>query len=166
MPAPTSEPNAKRTPCSKWRFIGYRPLPRNALLDGQWAMQGKNYSAQRYSTLSQITADNVKNLKTAWTFSLGTLQGQEGGPLVVGTSMYVHSSYPNNVYALDLTKPGAPVRWKYTPKQDDRAVRVDLADLARGYNRPSPSSRWHQKLSAADASTLPWNMEKNTALVP
>src|SRR5438309_11321688 len=51
--------------------------------DGQWAMQGKNYSAQRYSTLSQITADNVKNLKTAWTFSLGTLQGQEGGPLVV-----------------------------------------------------------------------------------
>ena len=103
--------------------------------DGQWAMQGKNYSAQRYSTLSQITADNVKNLKTAWTFSLGTLQGQEGGPLVVGTSMYVHSSYPNNVYALDLTKPGAPVKWKYTPKQDDRAVPVACCDLVhRGVN--------------------------------
>src|SRR4029453_4512461 len=31
----------------------------------------------------------------------------------------------------------------------------DLADPARGCNRPSPSSRWHQKLSAAGASTLP-----------
>lgn len=103
--------------------------------DGQWAMQGKNYSATRYSTLTQITPDNIKNLKPAWTFSLGTLQGQEGGPLVVGTTMYVHSSYPNHVYALDLTKAGAPLKWKYTPKQDDRAVPVACCDLVhRGVN--------------------------------
>jgi alcohol dehydrogenase (cytochrome c)/methanol dehydrogenase (cytochrome c) subunit 1 len=103
--------------------------------DGQWAMQGKNYSATRYSTLTQITADNIKDLKPSWSFSLGTLQGQEGGPLIVGTTMYVHSSYPNHVYALDLTTPGAPVKWKYTPKQDDRAVPVACCDLVhRGVN--------------------------------
>ncbi|MDE2484723.1 MAG: PQQ-dependent dehydrogenase, methanol/ethanol family, partial [candidate division NC10 bacterium] len=31
--------------------------------DGQWAQQGKNYAATRYSGLNQITSDNVKNLK-------------------------------------------------------------------------------------------------------
>lgn len=78
--------------------------------DGQWAQQGKNYAATRYSSLSQITPDNVKNLKVAWSFSLGTLNGQEGGPLVVGNTMYVHSSYASgnshNIFALDLAKEG------------------------------------------------------------
>jgi glucose dehydrogenase len=103
--------------------------------DKQWAIQGKNYSATRFSTLSQITPENVKRLKPAWSFSLGTLQGQEGGPLVIGSTMYAHSSYPNHVYALDLTKPGAPLKWKYTPKQDERAVPVACCDLVhRGLN--------------------------------
>ncbi len=103
--------------------------------DGQWAIQGKNYSATRYSSLSQITPENIKNLRPSWSFSLGTLNGQEGGPLVVGTTMFVHSSYPNHVYALDLTKPGAPVKWRYTPKQDARAVPVACCDLVhRGVN--------------------------------
>ncbi|MEK6661195.1 MAG: PQQ-binding-like beta-propeller repeat protein, partial [candidate division NC10 bacterium] len=103
--------------------------------DGQWVMQNKNYSGTRYSTLSQITRDNVKNLHVAWSFSLGTTNGQEGGPLVVGTTMYVHSSYPNHVYALDLAKEGAPMIWKYTPKQDARAVPVACCDLVhRGVN--------------------------------
>ncbi len=103
--------------------------------DGQWVLPAKNYSATRYSSLSQITPENVKNLKVAWTFSTGTNQGHEGAPLVVGTTMYVHSSYPNHVYALDLTKPGAPIKWKYTPKQDARAVPVACCDLVhRGLN--------------------------------
>src|SRR3970040_1019778 len=86
--------------------------------NNQWVLQRQHYAAQGYSTLNQITTENVKNLKVAWSFSLGTLQGQEGGPLVVGSTMYVHSSFPNNVYALDLTKPGAPIIWSYHPKQD------------------------------------------------
>ena len=103
--------------------------------DNQWVIQGKNYSATRYSTLNKITAENVKKLKVAWSFSLGTLQGQEGGPLVVGSTMYVHSSFPNHVYALDLTKPGAPMIWSYTPKQDAKAPPVACCDLVhRGVN--------------------------------
>lgn len=103
--------------------------------DGQWVMQRKNYSATGYSRLRQISSKNVKSLKVAWSFSLGTLQGQEGGPLVVGTTMYAHSSFPNHVYALDLTKEGAPIKWSYTPKQDKRAVPVACCDLVhRGLN--------------------------------
>jgi len=40
--------------------------------DKQWAMPSKDYSATRFSTLNQITRDNVKNLRPAWTFSTGT----------------------------------------------------------------------------------------------
>src|SRR3970040_2308870 len=95
----------------------------------QGVLQRQNYSPQGYSTLNQITTENVKTLKVAWSFSLGTLQGQEGGPLVVGSTMYVHSSFPNNVYALDLTKPGAPIIWSSHPKQDAKPLPVACSDL-------------------------------------
>ena len=103
--------------------------------DNQWAMPGKNYSATRYSTLKQITAANIKNLRQVWSFSTGALRGHEGQPLVVGTTMYVHSAYPNHVYAIDMTKEGWPIKWKYTPVQNDRAVAVACCDLVhRGVN--------------------------------
>jgi len=102
---------------------------------GQWVIQRQNYSAHAYSTLNQITKDNVKNLKVAWSFSTGTNQGHEGVPLVVGTTMYVHSSFPNYVFALDLTKEGAPVKWMYVPKQMKEAPPVACCDLVhRGLN--------------------------------
>jgi lanthanide-dependent methanol dehydrogenase len=103
--------------------------------DNQWVTPGKNYSATRYSSLHQINAQNVGKLREAWDFSTGALRGHEGQPLVVGSTMYVHSAYPNHIYALDLTKEGAPIKWKYTPKQDDRAVPVACCDLVhRGVN--------------------------------
>src|ERR1700675_1549914 len=103
--------------------------------DNQWAVPGKNYSATRYSTLAQITPANVKNLRQVWSFSTGALRGHEGQPLVIGSTMYVHSAYPNHVYALDLTKEGAPIKWEYTPTQDARAVPVACCDLVhRGVN--------------------------------
>src|SRR3989304_10375696 len=74
--------------------------------DTQWVMQRKNYSNWAYSTLNQISRDNIKNLHVAWSFSTGVNQprGHEGGPLVVGGTMHVHSSYPNHVTALHLRK--------------------------------------------------------------
>ena len=30
--------------------------------------------------------------------------------------MYIVTPWPNNLYALDLTKPGAPMKWVYEPK--------------------------------------------------
>ena len=54
------------------------------------------------AALAQINKGNVKNLKAAWTFATGVNRGHEGSPLVVGNMMYVHTAFPNNVYALDL----------------------------------------------------------------
>ena len=75
----------------------------------QWVMPTGDYANHRYSTLKQITKDNVKNLHPVWTFSSGVLRGHEGAPLVIGNIMYVHTPFPNIVYALDLTKEGAPL---------------------------------------------------------
>ncbi len=95
----------------------------------QWALAGKNYSLTRYSELTQITAANVKNLKPAWTFSTGVLRGHEGAPLVVGSTMYLVTPFPNIVYALDLTQPGAPIKWKYEPKQDPATIPIACCDV-------------------------------------
>lgn len=87
---------------------------------GNWAAQaGDNYN-QRYSTLNQITAENAAKLQVAWTFSTGVLRGHEGSPLVIGDMMYIHTPFPNNVFALDLKT--HEIVWKYEPKQDSSVV--------------------------------------------
>src|SRR4051794_7952731 len=68
----------------------------------QWVMPLGNYQSTRHSKLNQINAQNVGKMQVAWTMSLGTLRGQEGQPLVIGNMMYLVSSYPNYVYAIDL----------------------------------------------------------------
>jgi PQQ-dependent dehydrogenase (methanol/ethanol family) len=103
--------------------------------DGQWALPAKDYSGTRYSPLKGITTANVGQLKVAWSMSTGTDKGHEGAPLVVGSTMYAHSSFPNHVFAIDLTKPEKPLKWKYTPEQDERAAPVACCDLVhRGLN--------------------------------
>ena len=69
-----------------------------------WVMPAGNYNNQRYSGLKQITAANAGKLQVAWTFSTGVLRGHEGGPLIVGNMMYVHTPFPNKASML-LTFP-------------------------------------------------------------
>jgi PQQ-dependent dehydrogenase (methanol/ethanol family) len=107
---------------------GTTPPSAVAAADKEWTMPNKNAASTRYSTVSEINTGNVKNLKVAWTFSTGVLRGHEGGPLVVGSTMYVHTPFPNIVYALDLTKEGAPVKWKYQPKQDPNVIPIACCD--------------------------------------
>jgi PQQ-dependent dehydrogenase (methanol/ethanol family) len=91
------------------------------------AIQTVDYSNTRYSTLDQINKENVGDLQVAWTFSTGVLRGHEGAPLVIGNMMYVHTPFPNNVFALDLADEGRIV-WKYTPTQDPNVIPVMCCD--------------------------------------
>lgn len=93
----------------------------------QWVIQTGDYANTRYSKLDQINKSNVKDLQVAWTFSTGVLRGHEGSPLVVGNMMYVHTPFPNIVYALDLDKE-AQIVWKYEPKQDPDVIPVMCCD--------------------------------------
>ncbi|MDP2177066.1 methanol/ethanol family PQQ-dependent dehydrogenase [Methylicorpusculum sp.] len=81
-----------------------------------WATWGGNYQGTRYSELKEINTSNVKTLQPAWTFSTGVLRGHEGGPLVVNDTLYIHTPFPNTVYAIDQKTQS--VIWEYTPQQD------------------------------------------------
>ncbi|RVC18345.1 PQQ-dependent dehydrogenase, methanol/ethanol family [Mesorhizobium sp. M7A.F.Ca.AU.001.01.1.1] len=97
--------------------------------DGQWTMPAKNYASTRFSELSEINEGNVKNLQVAFTFSTGVNKGQEAAPLVVGNNMYIVTPFPNIVYALDLSRPGAPMKWKYEPNPEPAAQGVACCDV-------------------------------------
>src|SRR3954463_14575558 len=92
-------------------------------------MPGKNHQGFRFSGLTEITPDNVKQLKVAWTFSLGVEKGQEAAPIVADNTMFVVAPYPNIVYAIDLTKPGGAVKWKFEPKPAAAAQGVACCDV-------------------------------------
>ncbi|HET8807214.1 MAG TPA: methanol/ethanol family PQQ-dependent dehydrogenase [Methylophaga sp.] len=93
-----------------------------------WVMPAQNYANQRYSELTQINKDNVKDLNMAWSFSTGVLRGHEGNALVIDGTMYVHTPFPNIVFALDLNNDGA-IKWKYEPSQNyDETVPVMCCD--------------------------------------
>jgi lanthanide-dependent methanol dehydrogenase len=67
--------------------------------DGQWTMPAKDAASTRYSSLDEINAQNVKNLKVAFAFSTGLDRGEEAAPLVVGDAMYIVTPYPNTLFA-------------------------------------------------------------------
>ncbi|TGT68889.1 PQQ-binding-like beta-propeller repeat protein, partial [Mesorhizobium sp. M8A.F.Ca.ET.161.01.1.1] len=56
-------------------------------------------------------------------------KGQEAAPLVIGNTMYIVTPFPNVVYALDLSKPGAPMKWKYEPNPEPAAQGVACCDV-------------------------------------
>jgi PQQ-dependent dehydrogenase (methanol/ethanol family) len=91
-----------------------------------WASQAGDNSNHRYSDLSQINASNVGKLQVAWTMSTGVLRGHEGSPLVIGDTMFIHTPFPNNVYAVNLKD--QTYKWKYEPKQDVNVVPVMCCD--------------------------------------
>jgi PQQ-dependent dehydrogenase (methanol/ethanol family) len=121
-----------------------------------WVMPSRTYDGQRYSPLKQINTENVGKLQAAWTFSTGVLRGHEGAPLVVGNVMYVHTPFPNNVFALDLDHDGK-ILWKYEPKQDPNVIPVMCCDTVnRGLSYSDGKIFLHQAdttLVALDSET-------------
>ena len=85
-----------------------------------WAMWGRTYDGARYSPLAQINNSNVGDLQVAWTFSTGVLRGHEGGPLVIGDTMWIHTPFPNKVFSINLADQS--INWSYVPKQDGAAT--------------------------------------------
>jgi PQQ-dependent dehydrogenase (methanol/ethanol family) len=96
--------------------------------DGQWVMAAKNYANTRFSGLDQINAGNVKQLRVAWVFSTGVLNGHEAAPLVVKDTMYLVTPWPNLLYALDLNQAGA-IKWVYKPNPSRAAQGVACCDV-------------------------------------
>jgi alcohol dehydrogenase (cytochrome c) len=86
---------------SKDRLINAANEPQN------WLLMNGDYGARRYSRLSQISRNNVQNLRMAWALALGGMQdvGQNGpenetNPLVDNGFMYTSDGW-GTVYKID-----------------------------------------------------------------
>lgn len=92
---------------------------------GNWLLHHKTYSAQRYSTLDEITPSNVKNLKLAWTMAIGGIEGGglwthgglEATPLVEDGFIYLADGW-GSVYKIDAHDGKGRLVWKMDPKTD------------------------------------------------
>src|SRR5690606_21343344 len=80
---------------------------------GEWLMDGRTYSAQRFSPLDLINEDNVQDLGLAWYHDLDTLRGVEATPLMIDGVLYNISAW-NVTYAHDA-KTGE-LLWTYDPE--------------------------------------------------
>ncbi len=96
---------------------------------GDWPMPGGDYSNSRYAELDDITAANVKQLQVSWAMSTGVLRGHEGQPLVIDSTMYVITPYPNVAYAIDLAAPGQPLKWRFRPENAEAAAGRACCDV-------------------------------------
>jgi len=119
--------------------------------DGQWTMPSKNFASTRFSELAEINPSNVAKLQPTVTFSLGVNKGQEAAPIVADSTMFVVTAYPNIVYALDLTKPGAPLKWRYMPKPLPASQGVACCDVV---NRGGTYSKGRYIFSTLDGQVI------------
>jgi quinohemoprotein ethanol dehydrogenase len=80
---------------------------------GEWPSDGRDYSAQRFSPLTQINASSVSRLGLAWYDDLDTLRGVEATPIYADGVLY--NSLPFNIIKAYDAKSGR-VLWTYDPK--------------------------------------------------
>ena len=90
---------------NKDRLINAANEPQN------WLMMNGDYGATRYSKLSQINRENVKNLRMVWAMALGGMQdvGQNGpenevNPLIDNGFLYTTDGW-GTVYKIDVRDP-------------------------------------------------------------
>jgi lanthanide-dependent methanol dehydrogenase len=124
-----SHTSSSTSPQQSQNFNGRKYTGKLEPDDGQWIRPAKDFASTRFSSLDQINSKNVKDLKVAFTFSTGQERGHEAAPLVVNNTMYIVTPWPNVLYALDLTKPGAPVKWVYQPKPTPASKGVACCDV-------------------------------------
>ncbi|WP_298231753.1 methanol/ethanol family PQQ-dependent dehydrogenase [uncultured Azohydromonas sp.] len=96
---------------------------------GDWPMAARDHANTRFSPLAQITPDNVARLRPVLERATGAERGHEAAPIVAGGTMFVVTPYPNELLALDLARPGFPLKWRYRPHPDAAAQGVACCDV-------------------------------------
>lgn len=98
-------------------------------LDGagaEWTTTGGTPQGTRFSTLDQINPSNVGQLTEEFSFQTDTPGSHMGEPLVVGSTLYVVTPYPNKLIAYDLSK--GQKKWVYSTGISEYAKGVNCCD--------------------------------------
>ena len=147
-------PGASDVPGSQAGIHLVSPLP-----TGDWTMPAGDYANTRFSPLSQINTGNVKNLHVVGMMADGIPHGHEGGPLVVNKTLYMVTPFPNYLIALDLTKPGYPMKWRFEPNPDGRSQGIACCDVV---NRGASYAGGKIIYATLDGNTIAVDAEKGT----
>lgn len=75
-----------------------------------WLLYGRNYKAWRYSPLTRITKENVKDLKPVWTLETGLYDAFQSSPVVARGVMYFTTPW-NHVFAVNAAT--GEKYWRY-----------------------------------------------------
>ena len=105
---------------------------KNAGKSTDWVINGQNWSEQRYSTMTQITPQNVSKLALAWSYELGPGGGnQQATPLYSNGILYTFTNW-SIVAAVDA-KTGKEI-WRYDPEADRTMTQPGKSRLCCGVN--------------------------------
>ena len=98
----------------------------------EWSSNGMNWAEQRYSTMAQITPENVSKLALAWSYELGPGGGsQQATPLYSNGVLYTVTNW-SIVSAIDA-KTGKEI-WRYDPEADRTMNQPGKSRLCCGVN--------------------------------
>jgi alcohol dehydrogenase (cytochrome c) len=118
-------------PVSAWQgVVEPRPVTQSRLDDPEpenWLSYRGNYAGWGFSSLDQITVENVGRLTPVWSFATGVNGGHESPPVVNDGVMYV-TTPQNKLFALDA-KTGDYL-WRYEHDLPSRLVAIH--DTNRG----------------------------------
>ena len=144
----------------------FTPQQLTALPTAGWITNGGNLFNQRFSPLTQINRDTVKDLKAEWRTHLdgsgaGPQYSGQGQPLFYQGVLYVVTG-ADDVFALDV-KSGAHL-WTYQAQLDPAHVRVCCGWVSRGLGMGEGKiflGRLDAKLTALDQQTgkLIWSVQ-------
>ena len=84
-----------------------------------WLTYSGSMMSQRYSPLTQVTPQNVKNLELQWVYQARSLEKFEATPLVVDGLLYTVQA-PNDVVAIDAVTGRTFWTYSYAPALDAR----------------------------------------------
>jgi alcohol dehydrogenase (cytochrome c) len=113
---------------SVWGQVSFDRILASGSEPQNWLTYSGSTMSQRYSTLTQIKPENVKNLELQWMFQARSLEKFEATPLVVDGILYTVQA-PNTVVALDAVT--GRIFWNY-PYIPERAARPCCGQVNRG----------------------------------
>jgi alcohol dehydrogenase (cytochrome c) len=107
--------------------VSYERLLKATQEPGNWLMYSGDYRSHHYSTLDQITAENVRGLRAKWIYQMHRPK-VEATPIVVDGIMYV-TRPPSDVIALDAETGRA--LWTFEYRLSNR-VYICCGEVNRG----------------------------------